>query len=397
MLPWVHLYISPAGKVNPCCISSWEDDVGDVNESSIEEIWNGKKMKKVRSRMLRDLKIKGCWQCYENERLGLRSNRQVSNFCYSHKMDWVESTKGNGYAPESKPIYWDLRITNLCNFKCRICNHHSSSKLYDEAVKLGTTAYPTRVHYSMKDFDRVMGQLNPIIPDIEEIYFAGGEPLIMDEHYHILNLLIDNNKTNVKLRYATNFSTSRFKGRDVFKLWNAFDEVYLHTSLDGSGKRGEYQRKGQVWKDVISERKRLKEVCPHVQFMISPTVSIFNAIHLPDFHREWVDLDFIKVDDLIPNALKNPPEYNIRVLPGMLKKSVEKKYLNHIEWLKSFSPEKYVKLEIVINEYKSVLNYMNAEDQSHLIPDFINKCNQLDEWRNEDTASVFPELAPIFQ
>ncbi|MEZ4931480.1 MAG: twitch domain-containing radical SAM protein [Saprospiraceae bacterium] len=397
MLPWVHLYINTQGKVTPCCLSPWDEDkvLGDINEQPLEKIWNGKKMMEIRSKMLRDKKNDGCRQCYENEKSGLRSKREISNFCYQHKLGWVQSTKKNGYSTEAKPIYWDIRISNLCNFKCRICGHHSSSKLYDEAKTLGELSFPERVHYSMKDFDRAMGQLQPVVPFLEEIYFAGGEPLIMEEHYQILDMLIAHKKFDVKLRYATNFSTTVFKGRDVFELWNNFTEVFVHASLDGSHEKGEYQRKGQVWDNVLQERRRMLEVCPQVNFMICSATSVFNVLHLPEFHKEWTENGLVAADDFMPHTLKNPAVYNIKILPPAMKQKVQQLYQEHIKWLKTFPQEDFIKIEMVALEFEGIVSYMNSEDWTHLIPAFREKCELLDNMRMEKTIEVFPELVEI--
>ena len=158
ILPWVHLYVSPHGLVNPCCLTPWkeEDAFGKIDEQPFADIWNGEKIRDFRKNMLADKKVSSCWQCYENETLGLRSKRQISNENYAHKLPWILATEKSGYSKDAKPVYWDLRISNLCNFKCRICSHDSSSKLYDEAKLLGTTIYPTRVNYSIKDIDTLL-------------------------------------------------------------------------------------------------------------------------------------------------------------------------------------------------------------------------------------------------
>lgn len=397
MLPWVHLYSNTQAKVSPCCISPWsnEKELGDLNRDQVMEVWNGTAMKKLRSKMLKDQKDSGCWQCYLNEENGLKSKRILSNMLYAHKFDWVQSTKNDGFSPDSKPIYWDIRISNFCNFKCRICGHHSSSKWYDDAKAMGTLSFPNRIHYSLKDLNKVLKQLEPIFPELEEIYFAGGEPLIMEEHFQMLNLLIEKGNTQVKLRYATNFSEFNFKGHDLFELWNKFEDVYIYASLDGSGKRGELQRSGQSWNRVLENRKRLLEECPKIKFLITPTISVFNLLHLPDFHREWVKLGLIEVDEMMPHVLKNPAIYDIRILPKRLKEKAKKKYSEHEEWLGSFEDQNLEKLEMVRNEFKSCITYLFSEDCSDQIPEFIATCQKLDELRNENTFEVFPELAEL--
>lgn len=398
MMPWVHLYVSQFGTVVPCCVTPWDPDqaLGNVNKQPISEIWNGAEMKRLRAKMLKDKKDKRCWQCYENEANGLKSHRKVANFCYDDKLHWVETTKANGFAPDSKPIYWDIRISNLCNFKCRICGHHSSTKWYDDAKELGETSFENAIHYSLDDFEDILGQLEEYVPHVEEVYFAGGEPMLMEEHYRILDILKKHKRFDIKLRYSTNFSITEFKGRDVFQDWKEFKDVNIHASLDGTDKRGELQRNGQVWSKALENRKRLLRECPHAEFFISSTLNVFNVLHLPDFHRQWVDEHLIYVDDFMPHTLKNPEIYNIKMLPKELKQQVMDKYTEHLKWLNTFSIENNVKLDYVINEFENCLTHMNSEDWSHLIPEFVERSEKLDALRGENTRETFPELAPLF-
>lgn len=399
MLPWVHLYTSTQGKVTPCCLAPWEDELamGDLNQQSLTEIWNGKPMNDLRAKMLKGEKDKRCWQCHENEAIGLRSKRQLSNFLYQHKYDWVEETNDKGQVKNSKPIYWDIRISNLCNFKCRICSHYSSSKLFEEAKELGTAAFPEAIHYSLNDFDGFMHDLEPAFNEVEEIYFAGGEPLIMEEHYQILEKLISKGQTNVKLRYSTNFSTTKFKNWDVFELWKNFDQVFIHSSLDGSHQHGEYQRSGQKWDKVLSERQRLRDVAPHVQFMISPTVSVFNVLEIPVFHKELVESGFVIVDDFIPQALKNPIEFNIQILSKSTKQEAQKLFEEHLEWLQNFNNNGLQKLHIVIAEFKAIVDYMNAEDKSEHFASFKEKTASVDRIRKENSIEFLPHLKDLLK
>ena len=245
----------------------------------------------------------------------------------------------------------------------------------------------------------------------------------MKEHYDMLQLFIERGKTDIKLRYNTNFSQTRYKGHDLFELWKEFDDVFVHASLDGSGERGEFQRSGQDWKSVEAERRRMLEVCPQVDFMITSTISVFNVLHLPTFHREWVEAGLIDVDEFIPHVLKSPPYYNVRILPPELKKQVETALLNHVEWILEYAakhPPKepteaqkakwasrlgwlkvekvtgHVKLDMLIRELRNCITYMNGQDETHLIPEFVRWSQQLDELRKENTRETFPELAALW-
>lgn len=86
------------------------------------------------------------------------------------------------------------------------------------------------------------------------------------------------------------------------------------ASLDGTEKRGEYQSKEQDWSEVVDHIQTIRKECPHIDFMIAPTVNVFKAFHLPDFHREWVEKGWIDVSEFFPSVLEEPKMYNIKIL-----------------------------------------------------------------------------------
>lgn len=426
MKPWVHLFVSQFGTVVPCCLTPWgkEGALGDVNEQSIPEIWNGEEMRKFRKTLLKDQPDERCKQCYESEKAGLRSARKMTNVLYADKLDWALDTKRNGSSEKAKPIYWDIRISNLCNFKCRICGHHSSSQWYKDAQEMGTVSHPTKIQHGPKNFDELLQQLEFVIDDLEEIYFAGGEPLLLEEHYQILDLLIERGKTDVKLRYSTNFSQTVFRGRDVFELWKNFEKVFVHASLDDSGERAELQRSGQSWESAVTERKRMLAVCPHVDFLITSTISVLNIHSIAAFHKDWVLSNLIEIDQLMPHTLRRPQFLNLRIFPKEEKRRIRKIMEDHIDWIVSYAKEHpplppsqedldqfsnllenlgmkettgHIKLDIQLSELKNCLTYMDSKNDEHLIPEFIAFNEKLDELRGESTRAVLPELEVLWE
>lgn len=425
MKPWMHLFISQYGTVAPCCLAPWDEGnaLGNIREHSVREIWNGEKMREFRLKMLRDEQDSRCSQCYQNESVGLRSARLTTNFMYAEKLDWALHTAPDGSSAEAQPIDWDIRFSNLCNFKCRICGHHSSSQWYEDAKALGLVAHDEKLHRGTGDFERMIRQLEFVIPHVEEIYFAGGEPLIMEEHYLLLRMLLEKKRTDVRLRYATNFSQTTYKGQDVFELWKQFDDVYVYASFDGSGRRGELQRHGQSWEMATAHRKRMLQACPEVGFLITSTISVLNLLHLPDFHREWTEQGLITIEQFMPHLLVSPPEYNIRVLPPALKRKAEEKIAAHIAWMLDFAKKHppqppsrqlldrakgrgwtqgesrtgHPVFDTALNEFSNCITFMHSQDDSHLLPKFREMCAALDKLRGEDTRAVFPELAEMWQ
>jgi len=214
--------------------------------------------------------------------------------------------------------------------------------------------------------------------------------LLMEEHYRILDYLIARGHTDMRLTYNTNFSTLRFQGRDVIDLWSRFRNVHVAASLDGSGRRGEYMRKGLCWDTVVANREEMLRRCPDVEFGIKATLSIFNALHLPDFHREWVEKGYIERNEFAFNMLVTPALYRIQVLPEALKQRVLESYRRHQE---SFLDAD----DTAARDFADAARYLQEQDCSEFLPGFVAMTRRLDQLRGEDCREVFPELAALFE
>lgn len=136
MMPWVHLHVTQTGFVTPCCQAPWDQKTafGSVNEAPIEEIWNGREIRRFRKNMLKGKPDERCKVCYQKEKNGFQSLRNVTNTDYAHKVNLVNTTQKDGSLPGVKPVYIDIRFSNVCNFKCRICGPWSSSQWHNDAV-----------------------------------------------------------------------------------------------------------------------------------------------------------------------------------------------------------------------------------------------------------------------
>jgi sulfatase maturation enzyme AslB (radical SAM superfamily) len=233
-------------------------------------------------------------------------------------------------------------------------------------------------------------QLIPHLDYVEQIYFAGGEPLMMEEHYNILDELERRGRFDVRLIYNTNFTQTRLKDREVFDYWRKFTSVAVGASLDAQGPRAEYIRRGTQWDRVERNRRTMQEVCPNVDFYISPTLSILNAWHLPDFHRDWVEKGLIRAQDLNVNILQDPVHLRIDIATAEYKQKLNDKYQEHLDWLRPHDT-----LNRATVGFESAVNFMLATDNSSLIPKFWSKMTELDCIRKEDLLSTIPELKAL--
>jgi sulfatase maturation enzyme AslB (radical SAM superfamily) len=271
--------------------------VGNCRTNTLSEIWQDLPMQQLRADMLSETPNPACARCYEQEQSGFFSGRKSANKHHGHHIKKLEENP-------FEMTYWDIRFSNLCNLKCRSCGHIFSSQWYQDQAKLAGPEWKDQhqaLNYAGRTETDMWEQLLPHIDYVEQIYFAGGEPLLMEEHYRILDELVRRQRFDVRLIYNTNFTHTTLKDRSVFEYWKRFDSVSVGASLDGSGRYGEYIRKGTDWSRVEQNRIDMLKICPGVDFYISPTLSIMNAWHLPDFHRDWVDRGLIKPQDLNVN------------------------------------------------------------------------------------------------
>jgi MoaA/NifB/PqqE/SkfB family radical SAM enzyme len=393
MYPWTHLHAWPTGQAFPCCMADPVGQVGNSRTSTLKDIWNDQPMKQLRVNMLTEQSSPACVRCYEQEEAGFFSGRKSANKHQGHLIHRVLETKTDGNLDRFEMNYWDIRFSNLCNLKCRSCGHIFSSQWYQDQAKLAGPQWAKEnsvLTYAGKHKTDIWEQLVPHLDYVEQIYFAGGEPLLMEEHYNILDELDRKGRYDVRLIYNTNFTEIKLKDRTVFDYWKKFDSVAVGASLDAMGPRAEYIRKGTHWDDVERNREQMMKICPEVDFYISPTLSIMNAIHLPDFHRTWVDKGYIRPQDLNINILQDPAYYRIDIATAKYKQRIQDLYEEHLKWLRPLD-----RLNRATSGFESAIAYMQSTDNTALLPKFWAKTIELDEIRKENILDIIPELTAL--
>jgi MoaA/NifB/PqqE/SkfB family radical SAM enzyme len=384
--PWIHLHVYPTGEAYPCCHAEMAYLVGNTRFKSLEEIYRDAPMRELRKDMLNERPNPACGRCYEQEESGFFSGRRSANKHHGHQIKRIDDDK-------FQMSYWDIRFSNLCNLSCRSCGHIFSSSWYQDQAKLAGGDWTEKnqvLNYAGRTETDIWEQLIPHLDYVEQIYFAGGEPLMMKEHYNILDELERRGRFDVRLIYNTNFTQVKLKDRTVFDYWKRFKSVAVGASLDAMGPRAEYIRKGTDWDRVERNRFSMLETCPDVDFYISPTLSIMNAWHLPDFHRDWTVRGLIQAKDLNVNILQDPIHYRLDIAPAEYKQRLQVRFEEHLEWLRPQDP-----LNRATVGFESAVNFMMATDNTKLIPTFWNKIQQLDTIRQEYILDVLPELGDL--
>jgi radical SAM protein with 4Fe4S-binding SPASM domain len=396
MLPWVHLHTWPNGNVYPCCLTPMEHIAGNLNENSLEEIYNSDLIKDIRVKMIDDERPEPCNRCYHHEDAGGMSMRHRANTSWSKYEHMIDETKEDGTVEEMKLPYWDFRFSNICNFKCRSCGPQLSTGWYPDIKKIavmetGRSFLPDDIPKNNK-FD-LWEQIEPYFEDVEEIYFAGGEPLIMEEHYRILKKLDSMGRHDVLLRYNTNFSEMRYKDLHVLEFWPKFKNVEVGASIDGMGEEGEFIRSGFSWQQFKDNRTKMKQTCPHVNFYVSSTISIQNAYHIVPFHHTLVEGGWIdSYNSFNVNIVTEPNHLDIRILPQHHKVKLEKLYQEHIDMLSDVGDWS------AKQGFDSLKNHLmqDIETAGEHLEVFKYKMKQVDKIREENFSETFPEMSDLY-
>jgi len=398
ILPWIHMHPWPDGRVFTCCLSEHDAPIGNLNEMDLDECYNSDNMKSFRLDMLDNKKVSNCNRCYELEEVGHDTLRKRSNDefifekydLHKDKSHIVQETKEDGSLDDVHLTYMDIRFSNICNMRCRTCGPDLSSQWFDEAVDSKFNRTPEqKILQIRKGNTAFMEQFDPYLHTVEKIYWAGGEPLLMDEHWYIMNKLVEMGRTDVRIFYNTNFSKLTYKDEDAVELWKKFKNVSIGASLDAGWEKGEYLRKGTIWSDTLANRERLKQELPQHDFNISCTVSIFNVLDVCNFYRKLCDIEFIEPKDFGVNILLGKHVHRATVLPLHLRTKAINQIKETLAWIEGKDP-----VGRATDTFNSLLQFMEGDD-SHLLSDSMQEAKEMDRFRAETLFEVFPELSDI--
>lgn len=399
-LPWVHLHHWPDGRVYPCCLTDFRNPIGHVKDNTLEEIWNSQSMKDLRKDKLEGVKHDGCSKCYLQEDNGDQSMRIASNQFYEKHFDrMVETTEEDGHSNDFRLLYWDFRFSNLCNFKCRMCGSSLSSKWYQDEMDIFGQAPQDRALIHVNDYSKknIHEYIDQFIGEVEEVYFAGGEPLMMDEHYMILEKLIEVGNTNCRIRYNTNFSMLKFKKWDVLELWKNFTKkdrmnVRIFASLDAMGDVAEYARKGTNWAKIEENIKTVLD--QNFWFDLSCTVSILNIFQIPEFVDRLIELGVPYYGIHLNNVLTFPEYYHLNSLPRNLKVKAQKNLYDHLETIPAaHRPEFKHKYDVICNYFE----LDSLEPRAKANQDMKAVVSKVDKYRKESFVEVYPYYKDWFE
>lgn len=390
ILPWTHIASYTDGSALLCCVANSDKSL-DLNRMSLKDVWNSDHFKSARLSLLKGEQFKNCAACWKEEAVGIYSHRQIENHIWTKKLgeeairEIVSKTNPDG-SLDTDWITLDLRLGNTCNLQCVMCRPIDSSKWVKHATilkqELKTDAKWDWKHkienYSTNNFEwysdpEFLETFYSSASNLRHIIFGGGEPLYIKEHKAILKKLVEIDAAkNIELRYHTN---GTIYDKEVVELWTKFKYVDVMISLDGAKEVNDYIRYPADW-DTIERNLYLYDQTPsNIDIKILCTVQALNIFYLPEFADWLLNQHFKKIskprlDGIFHTGILHyPPYLSVKVLPKHTKEAVTKKLTDYALIHSENS---------AIQRLKKMIDLMNSEDHSNLLPQTIEYLEKLD-------------------
>jgi Radical SAM superfamily len=438
-LPWIHLATRPNGDARLCCVTNASGaNTGDHTVGLVKkedgvpanfgkdlplDAFNNEYMRSVRKTMLEGKVPASCTKCFEEESNGVVSKRLWEMYEWNRDgLDFGQLIRDTDTSGSVPPVirYLDLRLGHTCNLKCVMCSPHDSSRWVEDYKKIvPMTKSATVLHqinWDKKEFNNYWyekpefwDQIFEQIPNISQLYFAGGEPLMIKEHRKFLDEIIKRGYADkIMLRYNSN---GILVNQDIIDVWSKFKQVRVAFSIDAHTDRNGYIRYPTNWADVERSLKMLDDTPDNIHVHIACAVQVFNIKHIVDFAKWKLAQNFKKINKfkmdeyeagggiINLHLLYIPTFLSARILPHADKEEVRQQFIDFKQWLwdNYTQDDSFWKTNPYgWQRWEAILRFVEAEDHTHLLPDFKEYVNNLDKIRSTDAKSIFPEIKHLF-
>lgn len=374
---WTHLYKHTDDDIKLCCIDEGES-LGNLRNNSLDEIRNGDKFKKIRRDVLSGKKLDRCYRCFDAEERGLDSYRIKS-----------EEARYSSYNEEAKPIkFLDFRADNVCNLACKSCGSPYSTKLIDSDLKLGniTKEEAKKLRFTNKE-NKNISEISNRLYAINDIYFAGGEPLLNQQHWDILDNLKKQSKLkNTTISYNTNLSVLSFKEYSVENYWPYIKNLNIMASVDGMGSSFEYFRTGANWNNTLKNLNKVNQIKPN-SLSITSTFGWMNLKSVIDLFKFLIENKIIKDHTYFDFNFMYGPPGGVEYTPSFARPELLRNIKNFKNYLTNdicIDTNSHFYKKIILIEDKII----NSEDKIDKVRFWIKKLKIIDFQYKTDIKSI---------
>jgi len=336
--PWFHLRIHNNGNYNTCRWAKYENVTTNIENTSLQDFYNGKEMKKLRMEILQGNNQATCSSCFYEDKFNKLSGRKkqllksgITNTDFEIKLrnsphynhfehSWKNSGESN-YGPTDIQI----DLGNICNSGCIMCNPNYSSRLdkdYQKLNQIDNKIFKNFTNASSwtKDKSLVDKIINELIkfPNIKYLHFLGGETLYMEAFYKICDSLIEHGLANNIILGTTTNGT--IYNQSIEKYIKTFKQFHLGISIETVTSLNDYIRYPSNIKLVLKNIEKYKNLTTDKFFMsLRITPNIF-TIYEFDKLAEYSIENEITVESC--DILTFPSMLRIELLPDDIRQEI---------------------------------------------------------------------------
>ena len=396
MHPFTGLATREDGAVKACCRSH---PVGYIQDQTLEGIWNNDTMQRIRRQVLNSERPAECAPCFSLEDQGVESLRQrhINGVIPEARINLYPDTPLQEVMPFEFPTM-EIKMNNLCNLKCRMCNPMDSTSWNDwqeveeHYIKEDNFLVKKINDLNLKnkpfldsfvDTDNWWDSFKKILPYFRRVEFAGGEPLMDPTHYKILDMLAPYGD-NIEIKYATNLTTLGKSNRTVWQYWPKFKSVAVNVSIDGIDTSYEYIRGNASWAELVNNIKQVQTI-PNVSRIVGAVaVQVSNVLILDKMIELFLnDLGIVFYTNMVqyPNELKSLAVVKLKAVRELVPTFKLVKEHPMLEAL-------------TYKQIDGIINFILAKDNTHLWDDCIEYNRRLDVTRDQSFFDTTPEFKP---
>lgn len=369
-LPWEGAYIQ-TGRVSPCCV--FKGNLG----TTLSDYQSNPRLEQLRQDFLDGKKPQGCSACWTAEKANIDSIRK------HHISRTQDSINLN---PTDTTIkFVELRVSNTCNFKCRMCEADSSSLVREETRKNPVLERWYKARSLPSDVsDEQWQEIIEASKNFEGIILTGGEPTLIKRYYELLDHLIAIRRAH-KIRLTVFTNAGAFNPVFYDKIKH-FTQSMFFLSIDGVGKTAEYQRNGVAWETVEKNIDKILTVKRPV--VIHSTLTSLSVLGLLEFNK-WLDektknnpeIQFTKF-----HVTSRPWPMSVFNMHGKYKEKAIEQITETISYIEnSHNP----KIQSNLRQYRGLLNKVKTSNKSDVDFEYIKLNQILDDIRGQSFEETF--------
>ena len=413
-LPWNHISANPAGKGRVCCegYETLKNSQGKETlwkeSTDIHTYFNSKDYREIRRQMLNGERPNHCTHCFNQEDHGVKSVRMHYIDEYKSDIDeMIRNTNKDGSVDKISIKYVDMALGNKCNLKCRMCSPWNSYIIGKDWEKMGREYDKINAKKIFEDkwysSPNTLQILKSALPHVQTIFTTGGEPMIIQEHLDILEMIVkEGHADHILLRYNSNQTVLPKK---IIELWKHFQKIVFNCSIEGYGRLNDYIRYPSRWENLEKNIYFLDEISherKNIEAYFHTTLQAYNIIKIPEllsYLRHANLKNFYRFPYFI--WVKIPEWLSPSIFPKRIRYEITDKILESLDKHEDFFLNynnlhhgcSYKRIQ-TLKEFCKMIK--NDSSQEKYFPQFIEETKKHDKIRRQSILNVLPDLKEYF-